>query len=65
MRPDGHHGLGDAVLRRFLDHLGIEAPEPDAGLRIEVEDPREDTIADLVLYGSGWTVVVEAKTFAV
>lgn len=65
LRPDGHHGLGDAVLRRFLDHLGIEAPEPDVGLRIEVEDPREDTIADLVLYGSGWTVVVEAKTFAV
>lgn len=65
LRPDGHHGLGDAVLRRFLDHLGVDAPEPGVGLRIEREDPREKTIADLVLYGAGWTVVVEAKTFAV
>ncbi|MGY1669769.1 PD-(D/E)XK nuclease family protein [Geodermatophilus sp. SYSU D00710] len=65
LRPDGHHGLGDTVVRGLLDYVGIEAQEPGVGLRIEVEDPREDTIADLVLYGAGWTVVVEAKTFAV
>lgn len=64
LRPDGHHGLGNSVLNGLLDHLAIPTDGSHAHVRIVREEPREDTRADLVAYGSDWTVVVEAKTFA-
>lgn len=65
LRPDGHHGLGPAMLRRWLTHLGVDVGEDCADVRIVLEEQRDRTRADLVVYGSTWTVVVEAKTFAV
>lgn len=65
VRPDGHHGLGSAALRALLARLGVEPTEsPPGGVRIVLEEARDDTRADLVVYGGTWTVVVEAKTFA-
>ncbi|MGY1914403.1 PD-(D/E)XK nuclease family protein [Blastococcus sp. SYSU DS0973] len=65
LRPDGHHGMGPAALGRLLDHLGIDGSGTDAGVRVVLEEQRVETRADLVVYGSDWTIVVEAKTFAV
>lgn len=65
LSPDGHHGLGTAVLTEMLDHLGVDGAVNDPKLRIALEDSREETRADLVVYGAQWTIVVEAKTFAV
>jgi hypothetical protein len=64
LRPDGHHGLGDSVLRGLLAHLGAPAEAATGAVRIELEETRDKTRADLVVYGSKWTLVVEAKTFA-
>ena len=44
--------------------LGIAADGAGAGVRIALEDQRDETRADLVVYGADWTIVVEAKTFA-
>ena len=65
LRPDGHHGLGPQLLRALLATCG----EPESrltGVRIAVEDSRDDgrTRADLVAYGSDWTLVIEAKVRA-
>lgn len=71
LRPDGHHGLGSSLVVSLLDHLCPEAPRTvDASqVRIVREETRADergeTRADLVVYGTDWTLVVEAKTFAV
>lgn len=65
LRPDGHHGLGSAVLVGLLNHLGMEDAEPDERTRIVLEDQRERTRADLVVYNTDWTVVIESKTFAI
>lgn len=71
LRPDGHHGLGSTMLSRLLALVGIG--EPADGVRVVREESRGDdrgsglertTRADLVLYGSGWTIVCEAKTYA-
>lgn len=65
LRPDGHHGLGFAVLDRLVRELGItRAATVRGGVRVETEDQRAETKADLVVYGDDWTIVVEAKTFA-
>lgn len=64
LRPDGHHGLGSALLEGLLARLDDPITAADLGLRVVLEEQRGDTRADLVLYGSTWTVVVEAKTFA-
>ena len=63
LRPDGHHGLGSSLLTAVLIGLKIEA-DPAGPVRVELEESRGDTRADLVLYGTTWTLVVEAKTFA-
>jgi hypothetical protein len=64
LRPDGHHGLGTRVLNGFLTHLTIaDAVEPRE-VEVVLEDPRKETRADLVVYSPQWTIVVEAKTFA-
>ena len=71
LRPDGHHGLGSAMLSRLLARLGIAGATDD--VRVVCEESRGDdrgsgldrrTRADLVVYGSSWTVVFEAKTYA-
>ncbi|HEX8094694.1 PD-(D/E)XK nuclease family protein [Jatrophihabitans sp.] len=63
LRPDGHHGLGTGVLAGLLTRLGIGG-SVDGRVRITVEELRTETRADLVVYGSDWTIVVEAKTYA-
>ncbi|MEV7984365.1 PD-(D/E)XK nuclease family protein [Micromonospora sp. NPDC085948] len=61
LRPDGQHGLGRAV----IDGLGAVVGVDVAGtVRVVLEEVRHDTRADLVVYGSGWTLIVEAKTFS-
>lgn len=71
LRPDGHHGLGPAMLSGLLARLGITGTADDA--HVVCEESRGDdqgsgldrkTRADLVVYGDGWTIVFEAKTFA-
>lgn len=64
LRPDGHHGLGTLALDALLRHLGLPACEAPNRVRVALEDHREDTRADLVVYGSDFTIVVEAKIFA-
>jgi hypothetical protein len=61
LRPDGHHGLGRAVLDEFGKDLGVDVSGP---VWVVLEEVRNDTRADLVVYGTGWTLVVEAKTFS-
>ena len=71
LRPDGHHDLGSAMLSGLLARLGITGTAGD--VRVVCEESRGDdqgsgldrkTRADLVVYGDGWTIVFEAKTFA-
>lgn len=71
LRPDGHHGLGTAMLAGLLARLGVEGRIDS--VRIILEETRGDdeasglerkTRADLVIYGSGWTIICEAKTYA-
>ena len=73
LRPDGHHGLGSRVLGLVLDHVGLhEAPRRVRDVLREEErivvGPRGEarpTRADLVVYAPTWTIVVEAKAFAI
>lgn len=65
LRPDGHHGLGSRLLTRLLGHLGVDAAYGSTSVRVVVEEQRDRTRADLVVYGGEWTVVVEAKVFAI
>jgi hypothetical protein len=65
LRSDGHHALGPALLDGLLRHLGIDGSGTQTGVRVVLEEQRDETRADLVVYGGDWTVVVEAKTFAV
>ncbi|WP_166503551.1 PD-(D/E)XK nuclease family protein [Modestobacter italicus] len=65
LRSDGHHGLGPAVLDGLLEYLAIDGSGTEAGVRVALEEQRDETRADLVVYGGDWTIVVEAKTFAV
>jgi hypothetical protein len=65
LRPDGHHGLGAGLLDGLLGHLELDVSGAEAGVRVVLEEQREETRADLVVYGDAWTIVVEAKTFAV
>lgn len=64
LRPDGHHGLGTDLLSRLLRHLEFDH-DAASDVRVVVEEQRDATRADLVVYGSTWTIVVEAKTFAI
>jgi hypothetical protein len=65
LRPDGHHGLGPVVLDGLLRYLAMDGSGAEAGVRVVLEEQRDETRADLIVYGSDWTIVVEAKTFAV
>jgi hypothetical protein len=64
LRPDGHHGLGRAVLDGILQAARSGTVDTSEDVHVVVEETRADTIADLVVYGRGWTMIVEAKTFA-
>lgn len=64
LRTDGHHGLGSALLERLLARLDVPTSGPGVGVRVVLEEQRANTRADLVVYASTWTLVVEAKTFA-
>jgi hypothetical protein len=69
--PLAPHGLGTRSLQRFLAHLNELAGEDRlpteatvARTTIVREEARSSTRADLILYGVGWTVVIEAKVGA-
>jgi hypothetical protein len=71
LRPDGHHGLGTAMLSRLLALLGIDGSAGD--VRITREESRGDhhgvgleriTKADLVIYATSWTIICESKIYA-
>ncbi len=71
--PLARHGLGTAILRRFLDDVaegaaaaGIDHPpfvSPEDAM-VSVEVTRGSTRADIVVGTSTWTVVIEAKVWA-
>ena len=72
LRPDGHHRLGSALLSGLLARLSITGTADN--VRVVCEESRGDdqgsgldrkTRADLVVYGDGWTIIIEAKTYAV
>jgi hypothetical protein len=63
LQPDGHHGLGDRLLRRFCHHAGA-TPTAFGPLTVQTEETRADTRADLVVRLPGATVLVEAKVRA-
>jgi hypothetical protein len=69
--PLAPHGLGTQLLHRFLTHLNEAAGNGElptgaalARTRVVLEETRDRARADLVLYGTGWTVVIEAKLAA-
>lgn len=63
LRPDGQHRIGARVLDGVLARLGLAASALGS-VRVVLEEQREQTRADLVVYGTDFTVVVEAKVFA-
>ena len=63
LRPDGHHGLGDGVLRRLCGLVGSEPTGYDP-VTIDLEEVRADTRADLVVRLPGAVLLVEAKVRA-
>lgn len=65
--PEGSHGLGASFISSLLHDWDAEFAGRDLDpqdVRVVSEDRRAGTRADLVLYGRGWTVVVEAKVSA-
>ncbi|NTW39861.1 MAG: PD-(D/E)XK nuclease family protein [Cellulomonadaceae bacterium] len=64
LRPDGHHRLGALALNGLLEHLELPPCGTPNRIRVATEDQREDTRADLVVYGADVTIVIEAKAFA-
>jgi hypothetical protein len=68
--PLATHGLGDRFLKSFLDSLtpmtsSRESFGGDLGdVQIVSEEPREETRADIVVYGSTWAILIEAKVLA-
>jgi hypothetical protein len=61
--PEGHHRLGDRVLRGFLQRLDVQVPRLHP-VRIAREEARNVTRADLIVRLPGATVLVEAKVWA-
>ncbi len=60
LRPDGHHGIGEGLLGRLLERVGMTG-EPGWPVTVVVEETREDTRADLVVRTPNGCVLVEAK----
>ena len=63
LRPDGHHRLGDAFLRRFLRRFGVEA-DLSQPVDVQTEETIGGTRADLVVRVPGATILVESKVHA-
>ncbi|WP_158548561.1 PD-(D/E)XK nuclease family protein [Blastococcus sp. TF02A-26] len=63
LRPDGHHGLGDGLLRRLCALVGSEPTDFDP-VTVDLEEVRADTRADLVVRLPGAVLLVEAKVRA-
>lgn len=62
--PAAAHGLGVRMLRAVLDQVapGVAASDDTlADVVVVLEDGREDTRADIVARGDGWSLVIEAK----
>lgn len=66
--PMAPHGLGATVLSSLLDYLSPRTdevlPTTPGGVEravIDTEVLRDNSRADLVIVGSGWTIIVEAK----
>lgn len=66
--PLAPHGLGTEVLRSLLGLLSARTAESRlqtigdlARATVVTEEARGSTRADLVVYGAGWSVVIEAK----
>ncbi len=62
LRPDGHHGLGDRMLPSLASRVGLRSAADVHRVRLVLEEQRDQTRADLLVYGPSWTIVVEAKT---
>ena len=58
--PLARHGLGAAALAELGRHLDVSFGDPAACV-VEVEVPRPNSRADIVISGGGDTVVFEAK----
>ncbi len=65
LRPDGHHGLGDSFLVALVARLDMDDVVTTDAVQVRLEETRRDTRADLVVYSNTWTLLVEAKVFAV
>lgn len=69
LRPEGHHGLGNAVVAALLRHLDVPY-SPSDEVVVSLEETRFDptdgaaTRADLVLRAGQRCVLVEAKVWA-
>lgn len=74
LRPDGHHGLGDHLLRAAAVRAGAAEDADLSEVRMLLEESRATqdvpdgdrsrTRADLVVYTRGVTLVIEAKVLA-
>jgi hypothetical protein len=69
--PLAPHGLGVKIVGDLLDHIAasgsevvLPAERQIERTRLVTEEARGATRADLILYGTGWTVVIEAKLTA-
>ncbi|WP_460845991.1 PD-(D/E)XK nuclease family protein [Nocardioides ultimimeridianus] len=63
LTPDGWHGLGTGVLDRLLAAVGADSAGSTRAV-IAVEEPRDDTRADIVVRLGATTVLIEAKIWA-
>jgi hypothetical protein len=63
--PSSRHGLAVSVLAGFLDELGINSGEDPIRVdSVELEVVRGDTRADIVVWTSHVTLVIENKVDA-
>ncbi|MBO4204785.1 PD-(D/E)XK nuclease family protein [Micromonospora echinofusca] len=68
LRPDGHHGLGNRVVKALFERFGLPF-DPTAQVRVTREEPRftsdgKRTPADLIVRAGGVCVLIEAKVNA-
>jgi hypothetical protein len=61
--PENFHRLGNGVLDALLDNLGLESAIRHP-VRIDREEPRNSTRADLIVRLPGVTILVESKVAA-
>lgn len=64
LRPDGHHRLGDSLLRALMEELGAAVDTTTASVVTEESRDNGATRADVVVYGDDWRLIIEAKVYA-